>query len=251
MTPRMSNPYESQTLVDEYLFFHYATFDEAAGDLPVPREAWGFPQRVVAELLDTSSLNRTALDVGCAVGASSFELARSIPTVLGVDFSHAFIRAARDLKHSHTLEGSVLSEGKRLQSFTARIVSEHHPERVEFETGDAMNLRGDLGRFDVVLAANLICRLPDPLRFIERLPDLVAPGGQLLLSTPFSWLEQFTPQTNWIGGSEDARPSCELLADLLRPAFSLELTKNLPFLIREHSRKFQYGISLGTRWRRH
>jgi putative 4-mercaptohistidine N1-methyltranferase len=247
----MSNPYESQTLVDEYLFFHYATFDEAAGDLPVPREAWGFPQRVVAELLDTSSLNRTALDVGCAVGASSFELARSIPTVLGVDFSHAFIRAARDLKHSHTLEGSVLSEGKRLQSFTARIVSEHHPERVEFETGDAMNLRGDLGKFDVVLAANLICRLPDPLRFIERLPDLVAPGGQLLLSTPFSWLEQFTPQTNWIGGSEDARPSCELLADLLRPAFSLELTKNLPFLIREHSRKFQYGISLGTRWRRH
>ena len=251
MTPRMSNPYESQTLVDEYLFFHYATFDEAAGDLPVPREAWGFPQRVVAELLDTSCLNRTALDVGCAVGASSFELARSIPTVLGVDFSHAFIRAARDLKHSHTLEGSVLSEGKRLQSFTARIVSEHHPERVEFETGDAMNLRGDLGMFDVVLAANLICRLPDPLRFIERLPDLVAPGGQLLLATPFSWLEQFTPQTNWIGGSEDASPSCELLAELLRPTFSLELTKNLPFLIREHSRKFQYGISLGTRWRRH
>jgi hypothetical protein len=40
----MSNPYESQTSVDEYLFFHYATFDEAAGDLPVPREAWGFPQ---------------------------------------------------------------------------------------------------------------------------------------------------------------------------------------------------------------
>ena len=251
MTPRMSNPYESQTLVDEYLFFHYATFAEAAGDLPVPREAWGFPQRVVAELLDTFSLNRTALDVGCAVGASSFELARSIPMVLGVDFSHAFIRAARDLKHSHALEGSVASEGKRLQSFTARIVSELHPERVEFETGDAMNLRGDLGGFDVVLAANLICRLPDPLRFIERLTDLVAPGGQLLLATPFSWLEQFTPQTNWIGGSEGANPSCELLAELLRPSFSLELTKNLPFLIREHSRKFQYGISLGTRWRRH
>jgi hypothetical protein len=30
----------------------------------------------------------------------------------------------------------------------------------------------------------------------------------------------------------------------------MELETNIPFLIREHSRKFQYGISLGTRWRR-
>ena len=30
---------------------------------------------------------------------------------------------------------------------------------VRFETGDAMDLRGDLGSFDVVLMANLIDRL--------------------------------------------------------------------------------------------
>ena len=76
-------------------------------------------------------------------------------------------------------------------------------------------------------------------------------GGQLLLATPFSWLQEFTPEKNWLGGTEDAAPSHEVLADLLRPAFTLEFTKDLPFLIREHSRKFQYGISLGTRWHRH
>jgi len=30
----------------------------------------------------------------------------------------------------------------------------------------------------------------------------------------------------------------------------LEIEIDLPFLIREHERKFQYGVSYGTRWRR-
>jgi len=247
----MSNPYESQRLVDEYLFFHYATFAEAAGTLPVPHEAWGFPARVVTSLLDPAIPAESALDIGCAVGASSFELARLIPRVTGIDFSSAFIRAAEDLKKSGRVEASVALEGWRVQKFTACVPHEIDRDRVDFETGDAMDLRSDLGSFDVVLAANLVCRLPDPLRFIKRLADLVKPGGQLLLSTPFSWLPEFTPEENWLGGTEGAGPSGEVLANLLRPAFTLEFTKELPFLIREHSRKFQYGISLGTRWRRH
>jgi putative 4-mercaptohistidine N1-methyltranferase len=246
----MSNPYESRRLVDEYLFFHYASVAEAAGTLPVPHEAWAFPTRVVTELLDTSGAAERALDIGCAVGASSFELARLIPKVTGIDFSSAFIRAAEELKMTGSLEASVAFEGKRMQKFVARVPEEIDRRRVDFETGDAMNLPSDLGAFDVVLAANLVCRLPEPLRFIERLADLVAPGGQLLLATPFSWLPEFTPEENWLGGTEDAAPSQEVLADLLRPAFELEFAKDLPFLIREHSRKFQYGISLGTRWRR-
>jgi putative 4-mercaptohistidine N1-methyltranferase len=247
----MSNPYESRRLVDEYLFFHYATFAEAAGTLPVPREAWDFPRRVVTELLDASMPIGNALDVGCAVGASSFELARSIPKVTGIDFSGAFICAAEELKNQGSLEATVAFEGRRGQKFTANVPIDVDCTRVSFETGDAMNLRNNLGVFDVVLAANLICRLPEPLRFIESLADLVKPGGQLLLATPFSWLPEFTPEKNWLGGTEDAAPSHEVLADFLRPAFTLEFTKDLPFLIREHSRKFQYGISLGTRWRRH
>lgn len=247
----MSNPYESRKLVDEYLFFHYATFAEAAGTLPVPREAWDFPRRVVTELLDASMPIGNALDVGCAVGASSFELARSIPTVTGIDFSGAFIHAAEELKNQGSLEATVAFEGRRGQKFTANVPIDVDCTRVSFETGDAMNLRNNLGVFDVVLAANLICRLPKPQRFIESLADLVKPGGQLLLATPFSWLPEFTPEKNWLGGTEDAAPSHEILADFLRPAFTLEFTKDLPFLIREHSRKFQYGISLGTRWRRH
>jgi hypothetical protein len=37
---RVSNPYETPQLVSDYLFFHYAAFHEAAGDLPIPESAW-------------------------------------------------------------------------------------------------------------------------------------------------------------------------------------------------------------------
>lgn len=34
------------------------------------------------------------MDVGCAVGGASFELARAFPHVLGIDFSQHFVNAA-------------------------------------------------------------------------------------------------------------------------------------------------------------
>jgi len=37
---------------------------------------------------------------------------------------------------------------------------------------------------------------------------------------------------------------------LLQDNFELEYEKNLPLLIREHRRKFQYTVALGMRWRR-
>jgi putative 4-mercaptohistidine N1-methyltranferase len=245
----MSNPYESRRLVGEYLFFHYASFEEAAGDLPVPRAAWDFAERVVSELLGDSGTLESALDVGCAVGRSSFELARRAKRVVGVDYSKAFIEAAETLQAAGKMPGEVLAEGERMQEFEAQVPAGIERERVEFLVGDATNLP-PLGAFDVVLAANLICRLPEPRKFLERLPSLVKSGGQLLLATPFSWLEEFTPRDHWLGGRLDSPSSFEVLRQILEPDFELETTKNLPFLIREHSRKFQYGISLGSRWRR-
>lgn len=245
----MSNPYETRRLVGEYLFFHYAGFEEAAGDLPVPREAWGFAERVVTELMEGTDPLDSALDVGCAVGRSSFELARRARRVVGVDFSRAFIDAAQTLRAGGEIAGGVPAEGERCQAFTARVPGGIDRERVEFLAGDATGLP-PLGAFDAVLAANLICRLPEPRKFLARLPALVKRGGQLLLATPFSWLEEFTPRRNWLGGERDSPSSFEVLGQILDPDFELETTKNLPFLIREHSRKFQYGISLGSRWRR-
>jgi SAM-dependent methyltransferase len=49
--------------------------------------------------------------------------------------------------------------------------------------GDACALRADIGQFDAVLAANLLCRLPNPVAFLARCSDVVKPGGVLALVT--------------------------------------------------------------------
>lgn len=244
------NPYESPKLLAEYLLLHYGGAEDVLGGLPGPVEAVGFPLRLVRELLAPVPADATALDLGCAVGGSSFELARSCGQVLGIDFSQSFVDAATRLRETgeHPFRKSI--EGGIDEPAVARVPTDIVRTRVVFQRGDACNLDAGLGGFHVVLAANLLCRLPDPMHLIDRLPALVERGGQLLLTTPFTWLEEFTPREKWIGGTAAGGRSFDALGTLLEPHFTLEHVCDLPFLIREHARKFQYGVACGSRWRR-
>lgn len=243
------NVYETDKLVREYLLFHYGGAEETLPYAFGPREAVGFAERCVTALLDPASLPHPAraLDIGCAVGRSAFELARHCETVEGIDFSRAFVRAAEQIRAEGAMAYEYSVEGDRVARATAKLPEGIDPARVSFSAGDATHLPPGIGSFDVVLAANLLCRLPDPRAFLARLPDLVRPGGQLLLATPFSWLEEFTPREKWIGGRGDAA-SREELGAALSPHFELGFSAEIPFLIREHARKFQWGVSSGARW---
>jgi putative 4-mercaptohistidine N1-methyltranferase len=245
LLPAVSSLYESRRLLDEYLLFHYG---EPADVLPWangPREALGFPVRTVTAFLDSAPQGR-ALDLGCAVGRSAFELSRFCEEVTAVDYSQSFISAAEQLRSKGRLTYSCREEGAESRELTARLPEGCRPERVRFECGDAMHLRADLGDFDLVHAANLLCRLTEPALLLHRLPALVRRGGTLILTTPCTWLEEFTPPAHWPPGR-----TLDWLKDELRPSFSLEKQADLPFLIREHARKYQWSVALGTSWRRH
>ncbi|MFM2169801.1 MAG: hypothetical protein RI957_30 [Verrucomicrobiota bacterium] len=241
-----SNIYESPRLLDEYLLFHYGSEAEVFGHAEIPypaamREALGFTRRTVGYFGDFPV--ERGLDLGCAVGASTFAMAEQCEQVIGIDYSHAFIRAAQQLQRGNIIPYQRHDEGGIHQVLTAKARGKR--ERCNFEQGDAMNLRGDLGSFDRVHAANLICRLPQPLALIERLPDLVRPGGELILATPCTWLEEFTPSDAWPEGD-----TFSWLCGLLSPYFTLRHHCHEPFLIRETARKFQWSQSLLTCWQR-
>ena len=245
--------YESPRLLGEYLLLHFGgpeTVRHAA--LPVDRSVTElpFPVRAVRELLDPDPLppEATAFEAGCAVGASAFELARHCRRVEAGDYSASFIAAAQTLALTGRHEAVRTVEGMITEPFTAMVPPEIDRSRVAFSVQDATALSEDMGPYDVVLAANLICRLPDPEAFVSRLAGLVKPGGQLLLTTPFTWLEEFTPRDRWIGGLETGPRSEEELTRRLSGEFRLHRRRDLPFLIREHERKYQLGIALGTCW---
>lgn len=249
------NPYESERSLNEYLLFHYGTISDINPPLLPPSGSLNFAVRAVSECLDTSRLPTfaRALDLGCAVGRSSFELARHCHSVIGIDFSERFIQSARHLKESRSHPFYRIDEGELSTECTARLPTEIETRRVEFETGDAMNIRSNLGVFDVVLMANLIDRLSDPSKCLAQLPGLIKPGGQLIIISPYTWLEDFTPKENWLGGFvSDGRhiTTLETLRKKLSPDFEETGIKDLPFLIREHARKFQWSISQASMWTR-
>lgn len=240
------NIYESRRLLDEYLLFHYGSAQEVLPWAKGPQEALGFAVRTVLELIDLFIIPNqlsSALDLGCAVGRSSFELAPFVDEVTGIDFSQSFVDAAEDLQQGRALGYQRLEEGTITTTLTASVPENLPRLNVRFEQGDAMDLRGGLGAFDIVHAANLLCRLSDPQKLIERLPALVKPGGQLLLTTPCTWLGDFTPPENWPAGT-----TRDWLKEKLSENFELVHEQDLPFLIREHARKYQWSVAWGSRW---
>ena len=130
---------------------------------------------------------------------------------------------------------------------TFAAVAEMKTDRVHFEVGDAMNLRPHLGAFDLVHAANLLCRLPNPRAFLDKLPELVRLGGQLVLATPCSWMSEFTPEAEQPSADET---TLDFLHRHLDEAFEFVSVQELPFAIREHSRKLQLSTSQTSLWRR-
>lgn len=250
---RSANPYESHALLGQYLLFHYGTPEEILPYAFGPRDALQFPVRCVAECVDLTRLppKARALDLGCAVGRSSFELARHCADVVGIDFSRRFIIAARHLKRHGRLAYERSEEGNLSAKTIAVVPQEIDRRRVTFEAGDATALREELGGFDVVLLANLIDRLKNPMSCLTRLPRLLKPGGQLILTSPYTWLEAFTPHARWLGGFRRCRKSVrtfDTLSAALGDGFTLSARKDLPFLIREHARKFQWSVAEATVW---
>jgi putative 4-mercaptohistidine N1-methyltranferase len=250
----MSAFYESDRAVAEYLLFHYGTEEELLHSSGGPDDALEFPRRCAA-LLGPLPEGARALDLGCAVGRGAFELARlpHVAETVGVDYSRAFVAAAERMRKQGTLSLSVADEGELKRDLLVFRPADLDPARVRFVQGDAHAPDPAWGTFDAVLAANLLDRLADPARFLAALPALVRPGGQLLLTSPYTWSEEYTPRAKWLGGfvrDGVAIRTGAALAAALAPSFELISRTDLPFLIQEHARKFQWSVAEATLWRR-
>jgi putative 4-mercaptohistidine N1-methyltranferase len=245
--------YETDKAVSEYLLFHYGSADEVLPYPNGPVSALNYPVRCVVECVDSGVLpsNARALDLGCAVGRSSFELARICSKVLGLDYSQRFIEAANSLKSLGEIPYQRADEGLLFTNLIAKIPDSIDVDRVTFQQADATALPDGLGTFDVVLAANLIDRLIQPMDFLKALPGLMNPGGQLVITSPYTWLEEYTLRKNWLGGYEAGNKvvrTIDGLETILSEHFVKVRVLDLPFLIREHARKFQWSVAQGSIW---
>ncbi|RUT80189.1 5-histidylcysteine sulfoxide synthase [Ancylomarina longa] len=242
--------YETDELVAQYCEFQYG---EEYFDIP------NFAQACLAlikEDLDAGKKN-TALDLGCATGRMTFELARYFDKVTGLDFSARFIRIGTQLKESGKLNYLRQEEGK-LTSYQEKKLAtfglDAYSDKVAFFQADACNLKALYTGYDLVFAGNLIDRLYNPIKFLQDIPSRINSGGLLVLTSPYTWLEEFTDTAYWVGGyRKDGEPysTLEGLKEILKDQMVLiHEPQDIPFVIRETSRKFQHTIAQMTVWRK-
>ena len=250
----MPNYYETDTQVNEYLVFHYANLEQTLPWKFGPHQAFGFHTRL-AECIDTSELpkNSRALDLGCAVGRTSFELSRFCSKVLGIDFSNAFIDVANHILHSGEIPLVLKREGQLGDAVTNKLPEGVHPQRVSFLQGNAEALPHSIGKFDAITFANVLDRLSHPRHALEKLAEITNPGAQLVVCSPFTWWDEFTIAEERLGGFNKKGKevtSHDTIVSILEKNFSLKATCDLPFLIREHERKYHFSIAQTSLWKR-
>ena len=244
--------YETDALLAQYCEFHYgeeylgvANYAKACADLCLEAMA-GRPKG-------------RALDIGCATGRTSFELARAFAHVDGVDFTARFIRLALALKEKGEFSFQLPTEGELSEQRTIRLKDLGLAEngtglagKVDFWQGDASNLKPLFTGYDLIFAGNLIDRLYSPRRFLESVHERLNPGGLLVLTSPYTWLEEFTAKEEWLGGYARHGQTVTTLQGLhevldahFRP---LGEPRQVPFVIRETVRKYQHTLAEMTVW---
>ncbi len=242
-----TNVYESDTQIAQYTEFGWG--GEYFG-------VQNFPARCAKIVLDFMKRKpkRRALDVGCAIGRSTFELAREFEEVTGLDFSARFISLATRLKEEGNLGYAFPVEGELVEYKTVYLKEfglENEAQKVSFWQADACNLKPSFKGYDLIFAGNLIDRLYDPKKFLEDLHTRLHDGGLLVLTSPYTWLEEFTPHEKWLGGfKKDGEDFTTLdgLKEVLGEHFRLLHTRDIPFVIKETARKHQHTISQMSVW---
>jgi len=245
-TKQSQSDYEGAKMVASYMALHYGQSTAEARRATVhpalPESALDFPSRVASLLAKHSARKEAALDLGCAVGASSLRLAQAFDFVEGVDFSAAFVQAANGVLASKEAVFDIEDHAGTLKRVTTSASIGGLKGIVKFTVGDATRLPDSMdGRFDAVLMANLLCRLSDPGAVLDGLPRLLRDGrGSVLITSPFSWMESFTPRSKWLGGHGGVQSRDALVERMQRNGWSIAHEGEEPLVIRDHARKWQF-----------
>ncbi len=250
MSTEKANIYESDALVSQYCHFQYG-IDHFGVE--------NFAKKCAEYALEYAKGTPMghALDLGCATGRASFELAHGFDKVTGIDFSARFIQAGLALKNDkkitfkRVVEGDITAE----ESVTLdELGFSELAQNVDFWQGDACNLKPHFSGYDLIMATNLIDRLYEPMLFLNDVEHRLNAGGFLVLTSPYTWLEEYTKKEFWLGGYRDEEgkdvTTLDGLKKALSPRFDLVATHDVPFVIPETARKYQHTIAQMSVWKK-
>ena len=179
----------------------------------------------------------SAVELGCGPGRGLWELARGAGLVVGVDAQLAVLRRARALLDGEPLE------------YARRVVGRHYAPvrlappgppagRVALVCADALDPPLVPQSFDCVVAVNLLDAVLSPPQLIAVADGLCAPGGEVILASPYAWQSGIVADEHRFGGADPAGALRRRFADGdgLEARYVIEDDCDVPWTLRRDCR---------------
>ena len=172
-----------------------------------------------------------ALELGCSVGRGLAALAGGAGLVVGLDHDPAALRLARRLLRGERVDWPRRAIGRsyRPTQFEGLAVP-----GVALVCGEVLDPPLAPGSFDRVAALNLLDSVSAPRALLHQAHQLCAPGGELLLCTPYAWRSGVTTEGERLGGDD---PAQELKTEAAALGWAVEdEVPRLPWTLRRDAR---------------
>ncbi|HEV7485310.1 MAG TPA: methyltransferase domain-containing protein [Thermoanaerobaculia bacterium] len=190
-----------------------------------------------------------SIDIGCAVGASTFALAKTHLT-LGIDFNFAMLRIAS----SALRQGRMRYARRRVGLVYDREEREVAPSGlVDFWCCDAANLPFAPATFAYAQNINVIDCLASPHDAIAEIARILRPNATAVIATPYDWSASATPVEQWLGGHSQRGPHHGASEPVLRRIVEeagltiVSEEESVPWRLRLHDRStMEYAVHAVT-----
>jgi SAM-dependent methyltransferase/uncharacterized protein YbaR (Trm112 family) len=188
------------------------------------------------------------IDIGCAVGRCTFELAANKPgLVLGIDLNFSLLRIAQRILRENRITFPLKRSGVVYDRHEYDVVFENK-ECVDFWACDALAPPFEDDSFHFANCLNVFDAVSAPRMLLASIRNILSASGNAILATPYDWTPP-TPMQNWVGGHSQFGPEGgapePLVRQMLSPQENPQAINNLslvgeiehhPWDLRVHNR---------------
>jgi uncharacterized protein YbaR (Trm112 family) len=222
-----------------YIDAHWGDCATPPPDGAVPGASFGMAQLANAVAARAGARVERAIELGCSLGRGLYELSRGAQLTIGLDRSFSSLSRARRLLSGAPLPYARRVSGRHYAGATARASEPVPPGgAVTFICGDALDPPLVPGGFDRVSALNLLDAVASPPRLLSVIDALCAPGGELLLASPYAWQSGIVAEEHRFSDADPARELRRRLVEgsALEARYAVQDEQELSWWLRRDAR---------------
>jgi SAM-dependent methyltransferase len=196
----------------------------------------GFCEAILGKLRERAAHRvDLAVELGCSVGRCVAELARGAVHTVGLDLQFGAVRRARRLLAGDDVVYARRTIGRHYARATARGLA---TANVTLLCGDALDPPLIPAVYQRVVALNLLDSVRSPRQLLSVVDALCAPGGEVILTSPYSWQSSYVDEDERFGGDDPAAALVDLLqrGHGLESGYVIEEATELPWTLRRDAR---------------